>query len=352
MPDAPRALAARHWMLILAVPAAVHAVVLVASQHGLPTPTEEIGRGVVGERDDNYVALAAAAAGERLRRADVLILGSSSTREALWEDEQLGAACRASGRSRCDFLQLVSSAQSAVESLFLLYDAPLRPGQTVLVFTTPILFAYEPGETLWRMRAGLFLKDPTPFAYRYQIELPELAALTRWPERALVPFRVVQLAAYRRVFLGIRNAMMASVYGQEPAAAERYWYLRDEPGDLRRIRRYVGRIRRRMRHHFVAERGFHGRALAALILHLKLCGARVVLMETPTADFNPLYERWWPAYQELIRGLCDAQGIEYVDLNESIEFEPMDFVDSRHTSAAGREKWSQALLAWWRADAL
>ncbi len=296
---------------------------------------------------DDYAVIAGKALGPELSEADFVILGSSSVRESLWEDAKLGEECRSLGKTACHTIQLVASAQSLTEALFLLDDAPLHSGQQVLLFVSPMTFAYDVKETLFRMQEGFFLREPYPFAKKYRAKIPELKIISRFPQPEITFLRITRTVVYRHFFLGLKDWFSIHFYGQQPRMYERYQYSHVKLGRRVKTALLMRKIRKRFRKGFPAHREYHERVLRVLIERIREKGATPVLMETARLqEASGIDPEEWEKYRSLLKKSTAEYGIAYVDLNSKVRFKPDDFVDGRHTTASGRNKWSPALADW------
>jgi len=333
--------------MLLGVTMLISTALVAAGYWGASKMSAESVKGIVRKAQDDCAYIASRAMHSDLAQSDAVLLGTSSVREAFWESPLLREECLKKGGINCQILQLVASAQSFFESLFLLYDADLKNRQKILIFITPILFAYNAEESLWRMQKGLYLKNPMKYARDFHQVLPELKGMIQFPDRYLTTFRIMRVWANRRIYLAIKQWFVTHVYGQKLWEYDRYWYFGDESGDIERIRLHMAKIQRKIREGFHENKVMNERALSALIHHLKSKSCEVVLMESPRLDFESMFEPWEDEYVKIVQRVSAEHGIPYVDLNPESSLEIQDFVDSRHVTGSGRNKWSKTFVDWW-----
>ena len=89
---------------------------------------------LVDEKHDDQAYVAAKVLSGRLRQADIVVFGTSSTREALWHEDALQTAIEPVGGRAKEIVILASSEQSPIEALFLATLGETRSGQLFVVF--------------------------------------------------------------------------------------------------------------------------------------------------------------------------------------------------------------------------
>lgn len=320
----------RHWILAFSIPLLFLAAVFFRIPGGVtffgpedfPPEWRDFSR-------EEYASEAAVAAGPELARADFVILGNSYTRESLWEDRALSP----SGRT----LQLVHSGQNFLEALFLLHGSGLRRGQTVFILVSPEHFDRGERRSQWRIRKGVFLKNPSAFVRDYQEAIPSLKRFNEFPIRQKTILRMIRNALYFRLLFPIQRA----VWGSRPS---RYRFESAVPGDKMRTLKHGRKVRSVLKQGFKRNRDSNEKILELLVSEIRSRGAEGVLMENPKLPVDFPDSEWRSDYRKLLGDFAARHSLNYLDLNESVSWTLKDFADSRHTSASGRDKWSRAFI--------
>lgn len=289
-------------------------------------------------RDSAVLALARARS-TAVHEAGIVLLGSSAAREALWPEDRLQEAM---GQTA---LNLTSSGQNPLESLFLLEQQPLAAGQRVVLFVG--LSALGQARFAERLEAGDFLVDAAGFLAR-QAD----AGRIEWQAKG-------GLDEYRRQFSGLRRVLARAthqalpamirgrLYGTRPPQPLAHYYDGLEPPAIRRATETPEALHGRLGRHAERNLESYARLIEAIAAHCRRQGAVLSLVETPhrPGDTGVLFASWWGPYAEHLRRIAAAQAVPYLDLADAVAFADGDFFDAVHLTPSGREKWSSALVA-------
>lgn len=331
------ALAGRAWplvpVLVLAGLLLLAPLMLFLHAHARPEAVAPLHYFASDEKDSHVFAMAKARAPERAA-ADVLVLGSSSAREALWTESELN---RRGGGLR--YWNLSSSGQNPLESLYLLEQQALRPGQTVALFISVRMLT--PADTGERLRGAAFLVDASDFL-RQQAALGAVAA-------PAVPDTVERLLNARQ-YLGkllrraLPNQVRHRLYGSPPVGALEHYYEGYPPADPAFMRAAHERLRKGFEQHGEANLARLRHVIEQIAASCRRQGAILKVYEAPhrLSERAGLFAGWLPRYHEV---LAQGSGLPVHDLIARLQLEPADFYDITHLNARGRERWSAAFVA-------
>ncbi|GAB3253147.1 hypothetical protein [Chitinimonas naiadis] len=340
------ALTWRHWQIVLAW--CFTGILLLAwplAQGWLwfdPGRFTPLPRYMLDPRDSSPHALYKARSAER-QDARILMLGSSAARESLLPPLALSDLL-----DHVTVLDMTSSGQNPLESLFLLAQAPIRPGQRVLVFIGPSQLGQA--DFAARLNDGDFLVDPLPFADALSDDMVKPPTWQHATSRAWLRIDGSRKLATRLLRVALPAHLQQVLYGAPPIKPLRYYYDGVSPGDAKRQSLQAQQISQQMQQHAGDNLARLPHLLRLLAEHCRQAGARLNVLETPHArgDVNVLYGPWWPRYLEIQRQSALTQGYRYIDLNGQVALSANDFTDKLHLAPAARERWSKALATWLR----
>lgn len=322
------------WMLglLLALLVLVAPIALFVHGGAQPERYAPLAYYASDEKDSTIYALAKARSPERAN-ADVVVLGSSSARESLWTDEELH---RHSGKR---FWNLTSSGQNPLESLYLLEQQDLRPGQIVAVLISARMLS--PADHGERLRGGAFLVDATEFLRR-EAAVGAIAAPG-------VPDTIERLLGARQ-YLGkllhraLPNRLRHALYGSEPPPALAHYYEQHPPADPA----FMEEARKRLSKGFATNGEANlpriRQVLQQIAARCRRQGATLVVYEAPhrLSDRTDLFKDWQPRFHDMLE---QAAEVPVRDLVMQLQLAPEDFYDITHLNAKGRERWSRAFTA-------
>lgn len=332
-------LRARHWAAL----ASIVAVAIVAwwfvdglFPDAAPDPGAEVW---FSHKGDDPIRAEAIARSDAAQRAAVVAVGSSVVLENLAPDEELTKA------SGLRVVNLGTSGQSVMESLYILHRQGLHPGQLVLVSVTPNEMAQPADIADERLTDGLWLNAPTTFAETFHRDIPKLEPWLTGTERRAQRLSVQRQLLYRLVHGGVQQWAAVHLYGDNGPVYTQYRHDDERPGDLKqqaRLRRY---LQTGLDARFEQNRAENAHILGVLLRYVKLRGARVVVLDAPRMHGDSLvtYGRYWQPFRDDVRAVADSNGVAIVDLNPLLEFTPQEFHDPVHLSPAGRARWSAAV---------
>jgi len=307
-----------------------------------PTSVSQL---VDGAHDDQAHVAARVLAGDA-SDADVIVYGSSSAREALWPEAALEAAVQDLRGERLAIVTLTSSAQNPIEALFLATLRPARPGQLyVLVVGFGTVRASNVFE---RLAHGAFLVPPLALLDddRYAALVPREWTSTsgRW----LMRWYALRQWSQRQIRFGFRSWILRELYGIGVAPYDVYRY--DGIGSTKVPDRtlQVNGTRHALKVDFTEKIDAFSRTLDALAEYVHDRGSELAIVTAP--DFAHGLRETLPAeharFLSELGTLATRRGVAVFDWNTTIDWEPADSVDATHASAAGRRKWSTALVGW------
>lgn len=288
-------------------------------------------------RHDDQAYVASRIHSDHGRKATFVILGNSSIREAFWPDARMTQTLATQG----GFLNLASSAQNAIEALFLAAAMEPRSGQTFVVFLNATSLREE--NPLVRLEAGAFLRSP--------VRLREIGGLSgEWSTFGAA--QVLDFQGHRQLFqrqfrARLKRWSQEFFYGRPMADYEPYRYESVTRPTQAQIEAQEKKIRQEMKQHFAANLRQQSVALEAMQGLMRQRGARLVLAASPrlvrpVAGSSGYEAEFVSAMGEFTRN----HGIEWLDLNQGIAWQAGDFFDLTHLGASGRDKWSQAFANW------
>jgi hypothetical protein len=280
------------------------------------------------ERDHSVFVLEHARSPER-DQADVLILGSSVPLAALWDEATLDKV----GGAR--FINLSSSAQNPLESMFLLQQRPLRHGQMVVLYVgVSLLGLPEYGR---RLEAGEFLQSP--FAFAAANPNPKFIP-PHWNDpnqQRLIALRGIRSLFARYVHYLLRQRISHLLYQTPIIEHQEFCCTMAE-------RREV--MAQRLATNAASNLAKFGSLLDAIAAHCARNGAHLVLFEGPSQDVDRkhLYRPWLVDYQSIVHDVAIRNQVTYVDLNQRLQLPESAYFDAVHLTLHGRDPWSQQFL--------
>ncbi len=344
-------LSTRHWRLVGLALVGVAALFLLLSWF---TPRYPLSSGLVSLLSDSVfeddVHTYARVLEPSFPEADVVILGSSNVRLALWDAGELTRRARLLDPALGRIEKVTTAGQSFLDALFLLSEARLRPGQLVVLHVAPSTFAR--GFEDERLLRGIYIQPSLGLAVRYGAGIEELAALLEPGRRLPMGIHNLRQLLHRSLANLPGNFVKGRVYGLSLAASVSLSEtpLQDPapdliPNDIVQTRIKVGAL---LKNHFQANGPYNVKVLDSLLDHLARNEVRVVLMETALIDGDEkgYLAPFWQQYRAAVTALAERHSVPYVDLNDEVTLGYGDFLDARHTNSQGRRKWSERFLTW------
>jgi hypothetical protein len=340
-------LALRHWLFGLAVFAVLATIGFVVSGRatsvvGLPESDRYLL--LEDENDDfayNYIRSTNHMPGE----SDILIFGTSAPREALEPDDKLTRDLAALGGQAGRILNLTSSDQTFLETLFLVTLVDLRPDQTIVIVRGPTAFApTDPDDD--RLKYGFWIQSPLGFAEEFQHEVPRLREWLEPLNRRQIALRTQRKMTSRLFRQWLGGKFRRAFYDAPPREHESYWET-EPPGNLEYQETHRQCVRTRMEATFESHSERVYTDLRALVRYVHSRGARFISIESPImkGDRKRSFGPWWERYEALNARLARETGVRHTYLPCNNRMDCGLFVDSRHVSAEGRAFWSKAFVA-------
>ncbi len=344
-------LAGRHWTWFAAVLSLAAALFLLAAwgvpRYPLSSDLVTLLSDSVFEEDlHSYARIL----GDELAEADVIVLGSSNAHMALPAADVLTVAYR-EGTGRSGRVEKITTAgQTLLDALFYMSEARLSDGQLVVIHVSPSLFARSLEDE--RIFKGVHIQPPLGLAVRFGQRVPELAKFLD-PEIRIATGLHSLKSLTHRIFANLPgNLVKRELYGLPLAAAFRQKTEPSRPFVEGTVPDTIAKTRLQiesmLREQFPLNRGYNYQLLDTVLALLDERKVRAVLMETTLIDGDEVgyLEPFWQPYQQMVSELAAKHSIQYVDLNPEVALNYGDFVDARHTTSSGREKWSERFLGW------
>lgn len=278
--------------------------------------------------------------------ADIVILGTSATREALLLDEQLEEKLALSRSSPLSIMNLATSAQSPIESLFLTDTLEPQSGQVFLLFVS--IISLQQSIPFDRIEHGVFLRPPEAIIEKYAGRgiLP-----TKWQQqskRVLYRIRAARAELYRHLHFRLKYWIQEVIYGKSSPHYSPYLYIGKPSAQPEAKRAQIDAHQVRFQQHQLSNLTYLKNSLDVLASFLSQRKCRLVIATPP--EFNHEMRNAFPSefqlFNSIIQNLRVTHPIELVDFNDEITWSPGDFVDLTHVTQPGRDRWSEALVTW------
>ena len=297
------------------------------------------------KKDDQAHVMAKARSGEAAT-ADVLILGTSAAREALWMDSELSAELGRKDSPNINIINLASSAQSPIESLLIMNAIRLRPGRLIILFASPTTL--QQAQPFHAIEQGGFLKSPEDLIRQYSQREIFPSYWLKTSNRVLYQIRLTRQKLHRLLNYRLKYWIQAEVYGAPQQNYSPYLYVgqtsQTRDSRLAQLKEFEGRFKKSTERNLPYVKN----TLKVIAEYLTSRGCRVVIARPP--DLNDEFRQSFPnefeKFETLIHELEKSHRFEQLNLNDKIVWETRDFVDLTHVTESGRAKWSDALVTW------
>ncbi|OVE79360.1 hypothetical protein BVY01_02835 [bacterium I07] len=289
---------------------------------------------------------------EAFHNADLIILGSSTIRNALVNDRDLsnGLSAGLSSGSSPDrkkpfqVLKLTASALTLMESLFVLRNSDIQENQQFIICLTPKSFAREPERSIYSLISGQFLIPADDFVIQIAPDL----GVKRKPKHPAV-LKVKHFISSNRIgtarwFARLHTWLLVNLYRLKP---EIVVPLTDRPPSPAALSRYVEIHQEIMRNGYFKEADGGVYLLEELIKTIQGNKARAVLLEYPLRAADNADARWRADYQNRVDNICARYNVPYYNINDQANLLVEDFIDRLHVTSKGREKWSNFFISWY-----
>ena len=278
--------------------------------------------------------------------ADVLILGTSSLREALASDSELNTQLKQQNSSRISAMNLATAAQSPIESLLIADAISPQAGQLVLMFIS--LSSLKQALPFQSIEHGGFMHPPENLLDKY----PQHGLFPQYwhrpGNRFLYRVRAARQEIYRRLNFRFKYWIQDKVYGQSSPAYSPHLYAGQLPinAALRQIQ--IENFGIALKQNLASNLTFTANTLGVLADYLSRRKCRFIIAAPPelSGEMRKLFPDEFHVFNEMIRTLRKTHPFELLDLNSKITWDAGDFRDFTHVTQTGRAKWSQALVTW------
>lgn len=300
---------------------------------------------LVDDKRDDHAHVASKVYSGQVQRADIVVLGNSSAREALWEEEILSKALRERGDAR-DLLDLSSTSQSLMEMLFWLHSSPPRARQTYVIFWG--FTTLKSGTDFQSLEEGALLRSPSHLIREYPNSDLLPPHWRRPGYQALMHWRAQRQVLQRQIRFRFRYWVQELAYGISPPRYARYLYEGRSPLSSDASETFLRRMEAGFRAHSDANLVSRIRMLDVIASLVRNRGGTLVIAMPPelSAQTRSMYPREFAQFAGALQDWSERHAVEVIDLNQSVAWTRTDFYDPAHVSASGREKWSRALVGW------
>lgn len=287
-------------------------------------------------------------AGE-LARADVVLFGTSSLREALLPEAGLQPALAHKRGGKMSIVNLSSAAQTTLEALFLATLRPAPPGQIYVVFLG--FGALQYSDSFDRLEQGAFLVAPDHLLDAYTADCVYPQRWAAWPSRLAMRWGALRQRLQRQIKFGLRSRVREAVYGLRTRYLP-YFYEGPQAAAIPDRTLQLTQAKTAIAGQFEVKLSQTIRALDLLAQAVQRNGSRLVIASPP--DSGPELRQALPVeygrFDGAVTELVQRRGMERVDWNAQLDWNRSatqgDFIDAAHVSKQGRDKWSASFVAW------
>jgi hypothetical protein len=278
--------------------------------------------------------------------ADIVILGTSATREALLVDDQLNQKIALRRSLPLSIVNLASSAQSPIESLFLVDAMAPQAGQEFVLFVS--ISSLRQDHPFNRLERGGFMHPPEALIQKYAGRDIFPVEWQSHSKRLLYKFRAARSQLFRLVNFRLKYWFQENIYGHAAPPYSPYLYIGQPSAKPETKHAQINTHRDGHRRQLSTNLMYLKNTIDVLANTLNQRNCRLVIASPP--EFNREMRGMFPnesrLLNDVIQGLRAKHQIELVDFNDAISWSQNDFVDLTHVTQSGRDKWSEALLTW------
>jgi hypothetical protein len=278
--------------------------------------------------------------------ADVVILGTSATREALIAERDLHAQLKTLGGTQKRVVNLSSGAQSPIETLLITEAIQPRAGQLFILFVSHSLLQQD--RPFRAIENGGFMRAPddliAKYAQRGVFPLHWEKALNRHAYR----IRAKRQEYFRHLNYRLKYWVGEYVYGQPAPTYAMHLNIGQAQIDSELKKLSISSYQTEFNANLSKNLSYVTNTLGILVDYLKSQRCRFVIAFSPDAknEMRMLFPQEFQIFSDMLDGLQANHAFERVDLNEKIAWDNDDFRDLTHVNESGRIKWSNALVAW------
>lgn len=279
-------------------------------------------------------------------KADVIVLGTSSAREALLTDSEFSSQLRRQNASQTSVVNLASSAQSPIESLLISEAIAPREGQQFVLFISHSVF--QQARPFNAIEQGGFMYPPEFLVRKYAQRgiFP-----TYWNDerkRFVYRARAKRQELYRHLNYRLKYWITEQVYGEPRPNYLPYLYVGLPPLDPSYKERNIKAYESDFREHLASNLTYVTKTLGVLADYLAERKCRLVIALAPEEknEMRELFPNEFRIFSEMLQAAQATHKFEVLNLNSNIAWEVGDFRDFAHVNESGRIKWSNALANW------
>jgi hypothetical protein len=279
-------------------------------------------------------------------KANVIVLGTSSAREALLTDHEFSAQLRRRNASHSSLVNFASSAQSPIESLLLTEAITPREGQQFILFISHSVF--QQSRPFNAIEQGGFMYPPEALIMKYAQSGIFPAYWLDERKRFVYRARAKRQELYRHLNYRLKYWIAEQVYGEPRPNYLPYLYVGLPPLDASYKERIVKTYETEFRAHLASNLTYVTNTLSVLADYLAERKCRFVIAFAPEDkhEMRKLFPNEFRIFSEMLQAAQATHKFEILDLNSNVAWEVGDFHDLTHVKESGRIKWSNALANW------
>jgi hypothetical protein len=297
------------------------------------------------KKDDQAHVMAKVFSGDAAK-ADVVILGTSSAREAVLTDTQFNAELTRQNSPRRSAINLATGAQSPIESLLIADAMPPHEGQLFVLFIS--LYSFKQALPFDAIEKGRLMRPPEDLIKKYSRQKIFPPHWLGFGDRLLYRARAERQALYRHLNYRLKYGIAEQVYAQPAPIYSPHLNVGKPPLDPGLKRRQIEHFNADLKRYLKPNLVYVANTLGVLADFLKAHKCRFVIATPPELnnEMRELFPLELGIFNEMLQTVRSAHPFELLELNDSINWEAADFHDLTHVNESGRSKWSRALATW------
>ncbi len=296
-------------------------------------------------KDDQVYVMGKVLSGDAAQ-ANVVILGTSSAREALVIDDEFNALLARQNSSLTSAVNLATGAQSPIETLLVTEAIPPREGQLFVVLISALSLKQS---TLFNaIEHGGFMRPPENLIKKYSQRGIFPSHWNRLDSRLLYHARAKRQEFYRYLNYRLKYWIAENVYAQPAPNYAPHLNVGNRPFDPAVKQRQIEAFKADLKQNHSTNLTYVANTLDVLAKFLDERKCRLVIATPPelSREMLELFPNEFRIFNEMLEALQRTHQFDLLDLNHSIAWEPADFRDLTHVNESGRLKWSKALATW------
>ena len=278
--------------------------------------------------------------------ADVVMLGTSSAREALRLDREFNAQLKQQHGSSITTINLSSGAQSPIEVLLIAEAIQPREGQLFILFIS--LSSLKQPKPFEAIEHGKFMYPPGELIEKYSHRKIFPGYWQNTKNRLIYFARAKREDLYRRLNYRLKYWIGEHVYGETRPAYLPHLNVGRPPLEPAVKKRQIASFKTDASRYLNSNAAYVANTLAVLSEYLSNRKCRFIIALPPEIknEMHDLFPDEFRVFTEILDTLQKTHLVERVNLNDSMKWEAGDFRDLTHVNESGRIKWSTALAAW------